>query len=108
MLVLIAVLFIMSAKASVPCLCDGGWGSSTPNGCTISVAAPTGFACQCYRIQSKGRDKCFADAVSCIDPQNPYCENPDTSMDSCLQAAGSNCLGYLQTTTSPTTQESIV
>ena len=82
------------ATTTSQCLCDGGWGSSTPNGCTITIPASPGYACQCYLILSLGRAKCFGNEVACIDSNSEYCENPDTSKASCLQAVGSNCLGY--------------
>ena len=79
---------------SIECLCDGGFGSSTPQGCTISVPARPNMACRCYRVDQMGRDICLGEEVNCIDRNNPYCKYPDTSKASCMQAANSNCLGY--------------
>ena len=93
-MVVVLVCMPEQAFATSQCLCSGGWGSSTPNGCTISAPTTAGSACQCYFIVSLGRAKCFSNQVACVDPNNYYCQHPDTSKASCLQAAGGNCLGY--------------
>ncbi|MCW8931711.1 MAG: hypothetical protein OQL19_15945 [Gammaproteobacteria bacterium] len=72
-------------KGLVPCDCD-----YHPGGCSISKAAPTGFACDC---SYKGAWTCGGQNVTCLDEQSPYCKAPDTSIQSCAQGGG-DCQGY--------------
>lgn len=68
------------------CQCEAANG-----GCKISGAAPPGYACKC-------RDDglvCNGKLALCQDHTNPLCDNPDTSIDSCLLGGG-NCKGYNQ------------
>jgi glycerophosphoryl diester phosphodiesterase len=62
-----------------------------PGGCAISKAAPPGLACDCSYY--KGAWTCGGQNVTCLNPNSPYCKNPDTSIESCVQGGG-DCEGY--------------
>jgi len=72
-------------KGLVPCDCD-----YHPGGCSISKAAPAGYACDC---SYKGVWTCGGENVTCLDEQSPYCKAPDKSIQSCAQGGG-DCGGY--------------
>ena len=59
-------------------------------GCIITRAASqSNRACKCIRDTLK----CTSKIVSC-DSSNQYCNQPDTTIESCQQAFGGNCGGY--------------
>jgi hypothetical protein len=74
---------------NVACDCD-----YHPGGCSISQAAPKDTACQC---KYKGAWTCGGTIVKCLDPASPFCGNPGTSIESCLQGQG-DCEGYKNVT----------
>ncbi|KAM4709790.1 uncharacterized protein O3C94_023642 [Discoglossus pictus] len=59
-------------------------------GCVLSGSPPAGKACQC---KNKGVWKCTGDVTQCLQPDSPYCQKPDNSLETCLQGGG-NCDGY--------------
>ena len=85
-------------SGSQDCDCDyGGGGLFGGGGCKIVQAAPKYTACKCsYEgwfivvplLTCKGK------VVSCKDDDDPLCDNPDSSKNSCKLAAGSDFGGY--------------
>jgi glycerophosphoryl diester phosphodiesterase len=73
----------------VTCDCD-----YHPGGCAISKAAPRDAACQC---SYKGAWTCGGEIVRCADPSSPFCQNPGTTIESCVQGRG-ECEGYKNVT----------
>ena len=68
-----------------PCDCDYHAG-----GCSISQPAPKGQACKCNYL---GGFTCSGENTLCSNPASPFCQNPDTSVQSCVQGDG-DCGGY--------------
>lgn len=74
-----------SVTQASKCDCDYRLG-----GCRISMPPPSGTACKCART---GLFHCDGSIVSCTNPNNQYCLNPDVSRNTCLFGGG-NCGGY--------------
>ncbi|XP_029440461.1 uncharacterized protein LOC115080439 [Rhinatrema bivittatum] len=60
-------------------------------GCRISHVAPPIKACHC---KYKGLWTCGGEVTDCVQPDAPYCKNPDRTLPSCLEGGG-DCGGYL-------------
>ena len=71
---------VVTSTSGFDCDCD-----YHPGGCTISQAAPSGFACKC---RYKGFWTCGGNVVQRRDTSSNYCKNPDTSAHSCLLGDG--------------------
>merc|ERR1712113_647920 len=65
-------------------------------GCIITEAAPEFLSCKCTEIDYLLHYECVGTVVQCLDWEDPLCDNPDTSLESCLLASGTdkNCEGY--------------
>lgn len=82
------------------CACGGGGPPSPPpppcdcdyhaGGCSISQPAPNGHACKCNYL---GAFTCGGEIQPCSNPASPFCQNPDSSVSSCVQGGG-DCGGY--------------
>lgn len=61
-----------------------------PGGCLISHVPPRNTACRCVY---KGNWTCGGEISRCRNETSQYCENPDSSVNTCIQGGG-DCEGY--------------
>ncbi len=80
-----------AVKATTPS-CDCNVVIGVPSGCKIVKAAPKGYSCKC-QLGTLGLS-CSGKAEKCVEPNDPNCLSPDTSIKSCLYNANGNCNGY--------------
>ena len=74
----------------LPCDCNyHSKGIFSGGGCKVVLAPPSGYACKCkYSAWT-----CGGTLSLCKDFNNPKCQTPDLSVDTCNQGGG-DCGGY--------------
>merc|ERR1712099_204466 len=71
--------------ADAECKCRRVENSLGEEGCIITEAAPEFLSCKCVEVLGSW---CAGTVVQCLDWEDPLCDNPDTSLESCLLASG--------------------